>query len=96
LAGFTAAVEVGGQCYFGSDFSNRPNFIEALGGAKYFFPEKAYKLHVATFHAVFDRYIVSVNQELTISGGRRTLSVFDTLTRRFVSCDYLTDKDCSQ
>ena len=89
LAGFTAAVEVNGQYYFGSDFSSRPNFIETLGGAKYFFPEKAYKLHVTAFHALFDRYIVSVNTELEVSGGRKTLSVFDTLKQRFVFCDYL-------
>ena len=32
LAGFTAAAEVGGEYYFGSDFSGRPNFIKVLGG----------------------------------------------------------------
>jgi hypothetical protein len=89
LAGFTAAVEVNGQYYFGSDFSGRPNFIETLGGAKYFFPEKGYKLHVTGFHALFDRYIVSINEELKVSGGQKTLSVFDTLKQRFVFCDYL-------
>jgi hypothetical protein len=89
LAGYTAAVEVNGECYFGSDFSLRPNFIETLGGAKYFFPQKAYKLHASVFYPLFDRYIVSVNKELDPSGGRRTLSVFDTHTKRFVFCDYM-------
>jgi hypothetical protein len=87
LAGFTAAVEVNGRYFFGSDFSNRPNFIETLGGTKYFFPEKAYNLHVAAFYAFFDRYIVAINTELEISGGRRTLSVFDAVKEEFVFCD---------
>jgi hypothetical protein len=90
LAGYTAAVEVNGRCYFGSDFSRRPNFTTTLGGRKYFFPAKAYPMHVAAFHPVADRYIVAVNRELDISGGRRTLSIFDTHRRRFVYCDYMT------
>jgi hypothetical protein len=89
LAGFTAAAEVGGEYYFGSDFSGRPNFITVLGGPRYFFPKKAYLMHVAAFHVLFDRYLVSVNKELNVSGGRRALSVFDTRTRRFVYCDYM-------
>ena len=89
LAGYTAAVELNGEYYFGSDFSRRPNFITTLTGAKYFFPEQAYLLHVTAFHPLFDRYIVAVNKELDVFGGRRTLSVFDTRARRFVHCDYL-------
>lgn len=89
LAGFTAAAEVGGEYYFGSDFSGRPNFIRVLGGPRYFFPEKAYLMHSAAFHVLFDRYLVSVNKELNVSGGRRALSVFDTRPRRFVYCDYM-------
>ena len=89
LAGFTAAAEVGGEYYFGSDFSGRPNFIRVLGGPRYFFPTKAYLMHAAAFHVLFDRYLVSVNKELNVSGGRRALSVFDTRTRRFVYCDYM-------
>lgn len=89
LAGFTAAVEVNGEYFFGSDFSNRPNFIETLGGAKYFFPEKAYKLHAAAFFAYLDRYIVAINRQLDLSGGRKTLSVFDVVKREFVFCDYV-------
>jgi hypothetical protein len=89
LAGFTAAAEVGGEYYFGSDFSGRPNFISVLGGPRYFFPRKAYLMHTAAFHVVFDRYLASVNKELNISGGRRALSVFDTQAHRFVYCDYM-------
>ncbi|HEY7480755.1 MAG TPA: hypothetical protein VH680_09615 [Gemmatimonadales bacterium] len=89
LAGFTAAIEVDGVHYFGSDFSLRPNFIVTLDGAKYFFPQKAYKLHPSVFYSRFDRYLVSVNKQLDPSGGRRTLSVFDTKSRRFIFCDDL-------
>jgi hypothetical protein len=46
-------------------------------------------MHAAAFHVLFDRYLVSVNKELNVSGGRRALSVFDTRTRRFVYCDYM-------
>jgi hypothetical protein len=90
LAGFTAATTVNGEHYFGTDFSGRPNWIETLGGAKYFFPQKAYKLHVTDFHSLFDRYLLSINTELVVVGGRKTLSVFDTLTRQFIYCDYCT------
>lgn len=86
LAGYTAAARVAGEYYFGSDFSGRPNFIAVLGGPRYFFPAKAYRMHAAAFHALFDRYIVSVNKELNVSGGRRALCVFDTRMRRFVYC----------
>jgi hypothetical protein len=91
LAGYTAAAEVNGEHYFGSDFSGRPNFITLLDGPRYFFPAKAYRMHAAAFHVLFDRYIVSVNKELNVSGGRRALCVFDTRVRRFVYCDYMAD-----
>jgi len=89
LAGFTAAARVGGEYYFGSDFSSRPNFIETLEGAKYFFPAKAYRRFVTAFYICFDRYIVSVNSDLGSVGGGRTLSVFDTVPKHFVYCDDL-------
>ena len=89
LAGFTAVARVKGEYYFGSDFSGRPNFIETLQGDKYFFPAKAYKLFVTGFFVFHDRYIASVNNELTVSGGRKTLSIFDVVERRFIFCDYL-------
>jgi hypothetical protein len=88
LAGFTAAVQVHGEYYFGTDFSSRPNYIMTLHGAKYFFPPRAYNLFVTGFHVFLDRYIVAVNNELMAAGGRRTLSVFDTLRRNFVYCEY--------
>jgi hypothetical protein len=93
LAGYTAAARVNGEYYFGTDFSSRPNFIRTLGGARYFFPSKAYNLHVTSFHTYFDRYIVSINSELEVVGGRRVLSIFDTVTRRFIYCEDLTGED---
>lgn len=89
LAGFTATAKVNGEYYFGTDFSSRPNFIETLGGAKYFFPPKAYRLYVIAFHSFFDRYLVSINSELKVAGGRKTLSIFDTVTQEFIFCEHL-------
>jgi hypothetical protein len=89
LAGFTAAVEVNGEYFFGSDFSHRPNFIETLGGAKYFFPDKAYTFHAAAFFPCLDRFIVAINKQLDLSGGRKTLSVFDVVRKEFIFCDYV-------
>jgi hypothetical protein len=86
LAGFTAAINVNGEYYFGTDFSSRPNFIGTLRGEKFFFPTKAYNLFVSHFYAFFDRYIVSINSEIR-AGGRQTLSVFDTLNRTFIFCE---------
>ena len=88
LAGFTAAVAVNGKYYFGTDFSNRPNFISTLEGKKFFFPLKAYKLYANAFRAFGDRFIVSINSELDVAGGRKTLSVFDTAQQRFIYCEY--------
>jgi len=89
LAGFTAAVKMNGDYYFGSDFSGRPNFIATMDGAKYFFPPKAYRRFVSAFFVFSDRYLVSVNRELDSVGGVKTLSVFDTVEKQFVFCDYL-------
>jgi hypothetical protein len=89
LAGFTAVARVKGEYYFGSDFSGRPNFIETFEGTKYFFPAKAYKLLVTAFFVLRDRYLVSVNNELRITGGRKALSIFDAVDKRFIFCDYM-------
>jgi hypothetical protein len=95
LAGYTAAEEVNGEYYFGTDFTSRPNFIEALGSEeKFFFPDKAYKLRADIFRGFFNRYIAAISKDLEVLTGRRTLSVFDTLTRQFVFCDHLQlDRD---
>ncbi len=89
-SGYTAMVELNGDYYFGTDFSNRPNYIETLTGKKYFFPEKAYKMQTYAFFPFLQRYIVSINKEIFL-GDRKTLCVFDTLREDFIFCDYL---DC--
>jgi hypothetical protein len=88
LAGFTAAAAVNGKYYFGTDFSDRPNFIWTLEGKKFFFPMKAYKLYANAFQVFGDRFIVSINTELDVAGGRKTLTVFDTAPQRFIYCEY--------
>jgi hypothetical protein len=87
MAGFTAAIRVNGEYYFGTDFSGRPNWIETMGGSRYFFPQKAYRLQVTDFHAFLDRYLLVFNTELLVVGGRKTLSIFDTLSRHFIYCE---------
>ena len=89
FAGYTAAIVVGGRYYFGTDFSNRPNYILTLDGNKYFFPKPAYRQFVVTFYSILDRYIVSINSDMPQLGGRKSLSIFDTLEEEFVFCDWL-------
>jgi hypothetical protein len=93
LAGYTAAAKVKDKYYFGSDFSGRPNYIGTLDGRKYFFPREAYKLFVSQFYPYLDRYIVAINSELPSAGGRKALSVFDTVQQQFIFCDYCSRAD---
>ena len=90
LAGFTAVVRVQGEYYFGTDYSSRPNYIVTLAGVKYILPQKAYNQFVTDLYAYLDRYIVVMTSDLEISGGRRTISVFNTIEKRFIHCE-----DCS-
>ncbi len=91
LAGHTAIVKLGGEYYCGSDFSSRPNYIESFDknykGEKYFFPAKANRKFVLRFLPYQDRYIFSLNTEITSLGGRYTVSVFDTKLKEYVYCD---------
>jgi hypothetical protein len=93
LAGYTASVQINGEYYFGTDFSSRPNWIETLSGERYYFPEKAYKLNVMQFQVILDRYLLAINTELMVVGGKKTLSVFDTVEKRFVYCDYWSPRE---
>ena len=88
FAGYTAAIELNGEYFFGTDFTSRPNFIERLGSTeKYFFPKEAYKLRADIFQGFFNRYIAAISKDLEVLSGRRTLSVFDTVNKQFVFCD---------
>jgi hypothetical protein len=91
FAGYTASINVNGHYYFGTDFSNRPNYIETLEGEKYFFPEPAYKMSTVAFHSFLDRYIVAISCDMPQFGDRKALSVFDVIQEEFVFCAYL---DC--
>ncbi len=90
-AGYSAITKIKDKYFFGSDFSNRPNYIETCSGKKYFFPKKAYKKYVIAFEKYLERYILSLNGDIKKSGGKITLSVFDTTVREFIFCDYLDE-----
>jgi hypothetical protein len=85
FAGYTAIVGVNGHYYFGTDFSNRPNYIETLERKKYFFPVKAYRKWVLALYILSDRYIVSINTD--VLGPDRTISIFDTVNEEFILCE---------
>ena len=89
FAGYTAAININGGYYFGTDFSSRPNYIETLEGEKYFFPQKAYKMSTLTFHSFLGRYIVAISGDMPQFGDRKTLSIFDVIQKEFIFCDYL-------
>lgn len=93
LAGYTGAVKIKNQHYFGSDFSGRPNFIETLDGKRYFFPSKAYRMYVEAFYAFPDRYIASINVDLFSLGNQKTLSIFDTINQQFIFCEYYSRRE---
>lgn len=87
FAGYTAIIGVKGHYYFGTDFSDRPNYIETLEREKYFFPDKAFRKWVLALYLLSDRYIASVN--VTVLGSDKTISIFDTVTKEFIFCDNL-------
>jgi hypothetical protein len=89
LAGYSAMTTLNKNCYFGTDFSSRPNYIETLNNTKYYFPDKAYKMFVNRFAAIQNRFIVSVNIDLLYFGGRQTISIFDSHLKEFIFCEYI-------
>ena len=93
LAGYTASATVNNQHFFGTDFSGRPNFIETLDGERYFFPAKAYRMWVFAFYAFSDRYIVSLNTDISSLGGQHTLSIFDAIKKQFIYCEYYSRRE---
>lgn len=87
LTGYTGISNIAGKLYFGTDFSARPNYIETEKGTKYFFPEKAYKKFVMSFHNFEDRYILIFSSDLDEISQQKTLSIFDTKTLCYIYCD---------
>jgi hypothetical protein len=90
FAGYTAAICVQGVIFLGTDFSERPNYIETLQGEKYFFPKIAYKMWVLGFKEIRQRYIISLNAE-NQSPWRMAISLFDVRRREFIYCDYFSE-----
>jgi hypothetical protein len=86
LAGYTAILATEMGTYLGTDFSSRPNYIETLDGARYYFPRLAFTSYVVKF-TLRGRHLLSLSALMSEFGGRSTVSIFDTAARRFVFCD---------
>ncbi len=87
LGGFSACCRIKGKHFFGSDFSERPNYIFCLDtGQKWYFPKPAYTQYCYRMFPLDDRYIFCVNISLPNISQRRTITVFDTQTWSFVYC----------
>ena len=85
LGGFTACCEVKGRHFFGTDLSERPNYIFCLETRqKWFFPKPAYTQVSKAMLPFGDRYILCVNASLWATPARRSLTVFDSLREVFV------------
>lgn len=90
FGGFTAAAEVKGEHYFGSDFSKRPNYIYRLSDRKkFFYPEPAFTMFVMYFEVLEDRYILTLSMHIADFGGK-AVTVFDTQTETFVYAEALS------
>ncbi len=86
FGGFTTCAVVGGRTWFGSDFSERPNYLYCLEtGKKRFFPRPAYTMWCLVMLPLADRYLYCVNTRLDSVSDRRAVSIFDTRLGRFVS-----------
>lgn len=81
-AGFTAAVRLQGSQWFGTDFSERPNYIFHLESKKrYFLPKAAFKEYVIAMDSTHAGKIVLVTKRLSHPTGHRFL--FDPFTEAF-------------
>ncbi len=90
FAGFTAVASVNGEHYFGSDFSQRPNYIFRLSDKKkFFFPKEAYTMFVMYLAVLQNRYIISFNKKTADFGGK-AVSVFDTQIEKFIYTKSIT------
>lgn len=85
LAGYTGAASVRETYFFGTDFSNRPNYIETLEGARYFLPSSAYTKWIRSLTVLEERYLIVVSTELGRSEDH-SVSVFDAEERSFILC----------
>lgn len=91
LGGFTTCCRIKGKTFFGSDFSERPNYIWCLEtNRKYFFPRPAYTRYCYLMLPLNDRYIVCFNRGLARLSGGVSVSIFDTETLQFVQAQEYT------
>jgi hypothetical protein len=87
FAGFTGCCTVQNKHYFGTDFSERPNYIYCLENEKKFFlPEPAYTQFFAGMIPVNDRFIFCMNIGMPHSHPNRSISIFDTFNYSYVYC----------
>ena len=89
LGGYTAAAQVDGRFFFGTDFSGRPNTSRHCKATSTF-PADAYRKWVVSFTTLWQRYLVVLSLDIVSDlRGResRTVSVFDTRERAFVLCE---------
>ena len=85
FGGFTTCARVGGKTYFGTDFSQRPNYLFFLETKqKFFFPRPAYTQYCYFTFVVEDRFLFCFNRHLSKFSGALSVSVFDTQTGGFV------------
>lgn len=89
--GHTGMAAVRGRCWMGTDFSGRPNCIEAAGErGRYFLPEGAYRKYTVGLHACGEHHLLAMSKNISHFGHDCTLSVFDLDARRFVHCEALS------
>jgi hypothetical protein len=87
FAGFVGCCMVQNKHYFGSDFSERPNYIYCLENKKKFFlPEPAYTHFFSEMIPVNDRFILCGNQSMPHTHPNRSISIFDTFNNSYVYC----------
>lgn len=91
FGGFTACCIINGKTFFGTDFSERPNYIFCLETRqKWFFPKPAYTQYCYLMLPLIERYLFCFNKSLSNISNQRTMTVFDAETLSFVYCqDYL-------
>ena len=86
MGGFTACAKVRDRTFFGSDFSERPNYIFCLEtGQKWFFPRPAYTRYCTLMLPFESTYLFCVNKALLKRA--RALTIFDTRKLAFTCCE---------
>jgi len=86
FGGFTTCCSINAKTFFGTGFSERPNYLFCLETReKWFFPKPAYTQHCFLMLPLNERYLVCFNSSI-VQSTPRTMTVFDTQALSFVSC----------